>query len=77
MNSKIVVCSLAVALLICGGNALAHPGFNSLMGCFAYVHDGCYLNTDSPCSEEDYNVLLDGCYGHFPTQNAKPRPTNK
>lgn len=41
--------------------------------CYIEVHNGCYVDTNTPCSDEDYKDLLEDCDWTYPSA-SRPRP---
>ena len=42
--------------------------------CYIEVHYGCYVDTDHPCSDEDYQGFLENCDTAYPSVVVRPRP---
>jgi hypothetical protein len=64
----------AVISVVLLGSATANAAagsFPSLFHCYAYVHEGCFNDANTPnCSNDDYNALLDSCDANFPSQGT-------
>ncbi|MDH3639933.1 MAG: hypothetical protein OES09_15940 [Gammaproteobacteria bacterium] len=60
------------SIALCGAmTAVAEPHWG-LPSCYIHVHDGCYNNTDSPCTDDEYNDFLDGCDVAYPQAGPSP-----
>ncbi len=75
-TTKYIKC-LFGALALCGAltAAAAEPHWD-LPSCYIHVHDGCYNNTDSPCTDVEYYNFLDGCDAAYPQAQPVPRPAS-
>lgn len=60
---------LIAATVMTAGTALAQH--TDRPTCYIAVHDGCFNNTDSPCSDEDYQDFLDNCDVAYPKAAIK------
>ena len=65
MNRKLTISTvLAAAAIVFATSANAHFDRPS---CYIEVHDACFNNTTSPCTNEDYQGFLDNCDATYPS----------
>ncbi|WP_421855410.1 hypothetical protein [Oricola sp.] len=64
----------AAAMTAFANSALAGPPHWDKASCYIHVHDGCYNNQTSPCSDAEYQGFLADCNKTYP---QVVRPTNK
>jgi len=48
----------------------AYAGHWDLPSCYIDVHNGCYVNTNSPCSAEEYKDFLRMCHDTYPSNSG-------
>ena len=57
------------------GSTTAYSDHWDLPSCYIDVHDGCFNDTRTPCSREDYEGFLDDCDDQYSKAIAVPRPS--
>ena len=62
----------AIATLAIAAPAMAAGPHWDRPSCYVHVHDGCYNNTNSPCSDDEYQGFLDNCDQTYPNKPIRP-----
>jgi hypothetical protein len=73
LKSTLVVFAAAGAML--SGPALADNDHWDIFSCYAQVHDGCFNDSNSDCSEDVYNEFLDMCDTAYDRSGRRPAAT--
>lgn len=63
---------LIAATVMTAGTALAQHSDRPT--CYISVHDGCFNNTEHPCSDQEYQDFLDNCDVAYPKAAMKGGP---
>jgi hypothetical protein len=58
-----------LAIVLPGQAAAAHWDRPS---CYIDVHDGCFNNTNHPCTDEEYQGFLENCDTAYPNKPIRP-----
>ena len=61
----------AIATLAIAAPAMAAGPHWDRPSCYVHVHDGCYNNTNSPCSDDEYQGFLDNCDQTYPNKPVR------
>lgn len=74
MKTRNTLRTLAVVtgLAISSGLLAAGIDHSDRPSCYLSVHSQCYVDSDSPCSDDDYQWGLDQCDTSYPAQRAVP-----
>lgn len=64
--------ALAAGLTVSSGLLAAGIEHSDRPSCYLSVHSQCYVDTDTPCSDDDYQWGLDQCDSSYPAQIAVP-----
>lgn len=68
-RNSITAAIFVSSALFVAGTAQAHWDRPS---CYIEVHDGCYVDTTSPCSDADYKDFLANCDATYPSLGGRP-----
>ena len=68
-RKTIATAVIGITLVLSGAAQAAHWDRPS---CYIDVHSGCFVNTNQPCTDQEYQDFLDNCDATYPASTRQP-----